>query len=117
MHASPTNASRRARRLLDTWNREDVPGFQWELRLAQRGGAIPACAEEEERLDLLEGIAAQLEQDLVRRQPGPARSERVATCFRLLAHLAAERPQAANRSETLSCFPYSRSGLKISACR
>ncbi len=109
-------STRRARRILDAWEREDTPAFQAQLRLAQRADAVPACAEEEERLDLLHGIAAQLEQDLVRREPGNAGSERVATCFRLLAHLAAERPQAVNRFETPSYFPYSRFVLRISAC-
>ncbi len=116
MATSCTKSTRRARRILDAWEREDRTAFQAELRLAQCAEAVPACAEEEERLDLLDGIAAQLEQDLVLRQPGNAGSERVATCFRLLAHLATERPQAANRFETLSYFPYSRFVLRISAC-
>jgi hypothetical protein len=116
MHASSLKSTRRARRILDAWEREDTPAFEAELRLAQHADAAPASGEEEERLDLLDGIAAQLEQELVGRQPGHTGSERVATCFRLLAHLATERPQAVNRSETLSCFRYSRSVLRISAC-
>jgi len=116
MHASFTNSTGRARRILDAWEREDLPTFQAALRSAQRASAATTSAEEEERLDLLEGVAAQLERDLTGVRPGMAGSERVATCFRLLAHLATERPRAASRSEKLSCSPYSRFVLRISAC-
>jgi len=109
------NSTRRAQRILDAWEREDLPLFQAELRLAQRARTA-TCAEEEERLDLLDGIAGQLERDLVWMRPGECGSECVATCFRLLSHLATDRPRPVNRSEKLSGFPYSRSALRISAC-
>jgi hypothetical protein len=113
------NSTDRAQRLLAVWEQEDLPGLQAELLLARQACAAvtSARAEEQERLDLLEGIAGQMQQDLVRLPLGTAAGSRAATCFRLLEHLAARRPQRASQSEKLFAFPYSRSVRKISACR
>lgn len=110
---SARDSARQAQRILDAWEHKDVVGLRTELRLAQQAGAATSAVEEE-RLDLLNGIAAQMERDLAGARL--ARGERAATCLRLLAHLAGKRPRAANQSETLSYFPYSRFVLRISAC-
>jgi hypothetical protein len=91
-----------------------MPGLRAELHFAQRSCAATTGAEEEERLDLLNGIAAQMERDLAGMSFG--NGERAATCFRLLAHLATIRPVAI-RSEKPSSFPCSQSVRRISACR
>lgn len=113
------NSADRAQRLLAVWEQEDLPGLQAELVLAQQAcaAATGARAEEQERLDLLEGIAGQMQQDLVRLPLGTAAGSRAATCFRLLEHLAARHPQRVSQSEKLSAFPYSQSVQKIFACR
>jgi len=113
------NSAARAERILAVWEQEDLPGLQAELLVARQACAAPAGAraEEQERLDLLEGIAGQMQEDLIRLPLGSAAGSRAATCFRLLEHLAARRPQRASQSEKLSSFPYSRSVRRISACR
>jgi len=103
----------RAQRILDAWEQEDASGLRSELRMAQRPFTA-STAEEEERLDLLNGIAAQIEQDLAAMQFGAG--TRASTCFRLLAHLAGKQTQRAIQSEKPSSYPYSLSVLKISAC-
>ena len=90
-----------------------MSGLRAELHLAQRSCAATSCTEEEERLDLLNGIAAQMERDLAGLRFGD--EEGAATCFRLLAHLATNRPVAI-RSEKPSSFPCSQSARRISAC-
>jgi len=109
----PTDSTQQAQRILDAWEHENMPGLRAELHFAQRSGAATACAEEEERLDLLHGIAAQMERDLAGMSFG--HGERAATCFRLLAHLATTRPVAI-RSGKPSSFPCSQSVRRISAC-
>jgi hypothetical protein len=113
------SAATRAQRILNVWEQEDLPGLQAELYLAQQAcaDAAGARAEEQERLELLEGIAGQMQRDLVRLPLGSRAGRRAATCFRLLEHLAASRPQTASQSEKLSSFPYSQSVRRISACR
>ena len=86
--------------------------LQAELRFAQTFlGA--STADEEERLDLLNGVAAQIERDLAGGIFGKADGS--GACIRLLAHLAGARPVAI-RSEKLSSFPCSQSAPRISAC-
>jgi|SRR5579871_1948031 len=104
-------ATASARRILDAWAREDMTGFRAELRAAQRPHNALAT-EENERLELLNGVAAQMERDL----SGMEYGEGAALCFRLLGHLAAARPTAI-RSETPSSSRYSQSGRRISASR
>ena len=113
------NSADRAQRLLAVWEQEDLPGLQAELLLTRQACAAVtgARAEEEERLDLLEGIAGQMQQDLVHLPLGSEAGSRAATCFRLLEHLAARHPQRVSQSEKLSSFRCSRSVRKISACR
>lgn len=113
MHDTQLRSTQQARRILDAWEHENVPGLQAELRFAQQCNAACGGTEEEERLDLLNGIAAQMERDLAR--AGFTQGDSAATCFRLLAHLATSRPVAI-RSEKLSSFPYLQSVRKTSAC-
>jgi hypothetical protein len=114
MHDTQLHSTQRARRILDAWEHENMPGLRAELRFAQQSSATGNGAEEEERLDLLNGIAAEMERELATVRFGHDQS--AATCFRLLAHLAASRPVAI-RSEKPSAFPYSQSVRRISACR
>jgi len=119
MHNFAMTSAARAQRILTVWEQEDLPGLQAELRLAQQAGAAATGArpEEQERLELLEGIAGQMQQDLVRLPLGNGAGASAATCFRLLEHLATRRPRPVSQSEKLFSFPYSRSVRKISACR
>jgi hypothetical protein len=111
------NSTGRARRILDAWERMDLPGIEAELALAESDGAqTGASCEERERLDLLDGIARQMRRDFSR-LPGVAEAgECTAVCFRLLQHLAATGEHAPIRSEKLSFFPCSQSARRISAC-
>ena len=112
------NSTGRARRILDAWERMDLPGIEAELALAECDGAQTGgtSCEEQERLDLLGGIARQMRQDFSS-LPGMAEAgERTAVCFHLLQHLAATGEHAAIRSEKLSFFPCSQSARRISAC-
>ncbi len=110
------NSARRAQRILAVWEQEDFAGLQAELHRAQLdcAAATYARAEEQERLELLDGIAGQIQRELASMPQGTGAGP-AASCFRLLEHLAASRPQPVTRSEKLSVFPYSRSVRKISA--
>jgi|SRR5579859_508708 len=118
MNDQQTNSTERARRILDAWERMDLTEIEAELALAERDGAQAhsASSEEQERLDLLEGIAGQLRQDFSRLPRVPEAGERTALCFRLLQHLAATGEDIPIRSEKLSFFPCSQSVRRISAC-
>jgi len=107
------DSASQARRILEAWEQENMPVLRSELRVAQRPDGA-ASAEEEERLDLLSAIAAQMEQDLKTAKFGTEGGP--SACFRLLEHLARKRPQMITRSGKPSSFPYSQSALKISAC-
>lgn len=118
MFDQPMNSTGRARRILDAWERMDLAGIEAELALAESAGAQTdgASCEEQERLELLDGIARQMRQDFSR-LPGMAEAgERTAVCFRLLQHLAATGECGPIRSEKLSFFPCSQSARRISAC-
>jgi len=117
MSDSYWNAALQAQRILEAWEQRDLAEFQAELRFAQQPfhTVHPSGADEEERRELLEGIASQLEQDLLHSGSGSRVAGRSDTCLRLLTHLA-ERPRQATRSGKLSCFPYSQSVRKTSAC-
>jgi hypothetical protein len=111
-----TTSTQQARSILAAWRRRDQSGLVAELRRTQLKctGAAGLTAEEQERLELLDGIAAQMRQDL--HLPGPP-SERAETCLHLLEHLAAGDQTLLIRSGKLSFFPYSRSARQTSACR
>jgi len=118
MNDQQTHSTGRARRILDAWERMDLPGIEAELALAEVEGAQTngnSC-EEQERLDLLGGIAREMRQDFSRLPGVGEAGERTAVCFRLLRHLAETGEHASIRSEKLSFFPCSQSGRRISAC-
>jgi hypothetical protein len=71
-----------------------LDGLRAQLSLSN--GLTPADAEEQERMDLLDGIAQQMRQDLP-----PDQSE---VCFRLLEHLALSGNHPAIRSRKLAFF-------------
>ena len=89
----------RARNILNAWQRKDLDGLKAELDLS---GDLVACdnSEEQERMDLLRGIAQQIQQDL----SGLSLVENQA-CFRLLSHLALSGGHPAIRSRKLAFFP------------
>ena len=118
MDDQKTNSTGRARRILDAWERMDLPEIEAELALAECDGgqAAEASSEEQERLDLLGGIAGQLRRDFSRLPRVAEAGERTALCFRLLRHLAETGEHAPIRSEKLSFFPCSQSARRISAC-
>ena len=92
------NSATRARSILAAWKRKDQAGLETELNL------MPAeirdmCFEEQERMELLCGVAGQI------RQAGDP-SETTDICVRLLEHLAMTGEHPAIRSEKLYFFPY-----------
>jgi hypothetical protein len=89
-----TDSAERARNILDAWQRKDLDGLRAQLGLST--GLTPGDAEEQERMDLLHGIAQQMRQDL----PG----DQSEVCFRLLAHLAISGNHPAIRSRKLAFF-------------
>ena len=88
------DAEARAKGILATWDRGDLAGLDAALHSAERVAAAGSglSADEQERLELLEGIARQMRSDM---QPGrmgipDAQAE---TYRRLLRHLAAIPPE------------------------
>ena len=89
-----TDSAERAHNMLDAWQRKDLDGLRTQLSLPN--GLKSADAEEQERMDLLDGIAQQMRQNLP-----PDQSE---VCFRLLEHLAISGHHPAIRSRKLAFF-------------
>ena len=89
-----TDSADRARNILDAWQQRDLDGLRAQLTLAFNPSDN---LEEQERMDLLDGIAQQIRKDLPEGQ-----SE---VCFRLLEHLAVSGNHPAIRSRKLAFFP------------
>ena len=89
-----TDSAERAHNILDAWQRKDLNGLKAQLSLPN--SLTPADTEEQERMDLLDGIAQQMRQDLP-----PDQRE---VCFRLLEHLAISGSHPAVRSRKLAFF-------------
>ena len=89
-----TDSADRARNILDAWQQRDLDGLRAQLTLAFNPSDN---LEEQERMDLLDGIAQQIRKDLPEDQ-----SE---VCFRLLEHLAVSGNHPAIRSRKLAFFP------------
>lgn len=101
MYTQSNDSAGHARNILDAWQRKDLDGLSAELALAD--DLIPdGNAEEQERMDLLHGIAQQIQQDL----PCLSLASRPEVCFRLLEHLALSGNHPAIRSRKLAFFPY-----------
>jgi hypothetical protein len=94
MYTQWIDSAGRARNILDAWQRRDLDGLRAQLTLAYNPSDNP---EEEERMDLLDGIAQQMWQDI------PANQSDV--YFRLLEHLALSGNHPAIRSRKLAFFP------------
>jgi hypothetical protein len=105
MHTQWTNSAERARHILEAWERKDLIGLQAELSLSPGGGLPNHSSEEQERMDLLDGIAQQLQQDLTHLSLKSASSQPPEVCFHLLAHLAFSGNHPAIRSRKLAVFP------------
>jgi hypothetical protein len=100
------NSTERARGILAAWKRKDWPALEAELALTQYdcGETGDASAEEQERMDLLSGIAGQMQKDLPDLQGAGYGGERFEVWSRLLRHLAASGKHPPIRSEKLSFF-------------
>jgi hypothetical protein len=101
------NSTERASGILAAWERRDLPGLEAELALTQCdcGETGNASIEEQERMDLLGGIAGQMQKDLPQLPAAGDSAERSEVCFHLLRHLAASGKHPPIRSEKLSFFP------------
>ena len=90
MHPPRIGSAERARCILDFWERRDVNGLQAELNRAHNDCAFEpgTDAEEQERLELLDGIARQLQQNLPSLSWTSNPDGRPGVCHRLLTHLA-----------------------------
>lgn len=89
-----TDSADRARTILDAWQRKDLNSLRAQLSLPS--SVTAGDAEEQERMDLLDGIAQQMRQNL------PEDPSEV--CFRLLEHLAVSGNHPAIRSLKLAFF-------------
>lgn len=101
----PVDSAERAADILASWKRQDLCDLEAEVDRTRR-----ACSEmtahsleEQERMELLDGIAGQLQED-IRNLGGLGDSAE--TCLRLLEHLATSGKYAAIRFETLSVSRY-----------
>ena len=98
MYTQWNDSAGRARNILNAWQRKDLDGLKAELDLSNdlmAGGS----SEEQERMDLLRGIAQQIEQDL----SGLSLAGNQ-VCFRLLEHLAISGGHPAIRPRKLALF-------------
>jgi hypothetical protein len=84
----------RARNIIDAWERKDLDGLRAQLTLPHDPSV---SSEEQERMDLLAGIAQQMRQGLP-----PDQSE---VCFRLLEHLAFSGTHPPIRARKVAFFP------------
>ena len=86
------DAEARARGILATWDRGDLAGLDAALHSAERVAAAGQAlsAEEEERLELLEGIARQMRREMA--QGDIAQPETYRRLLRHLAAIPAEKP-------------------------
>jgi hypothetical protein len=95
MYSQCYDSAGRARNILDAWQRKDLDGLKAELNLPN---SPSDNSEEQERMDLLHGIAQQMRQD-------PSSGDQPEVCFRLLEHLAQSGSHPAIRSRKLAFFP------------
>jgi len=96
-------STERATGILEAWERRDLADLAGELDRARRAYAANRAVsfEEQERLELLDGIAGQMRREIRHlAHPGDPGAG-VETCFRLLEHLAASGRRPAIQSEKL----------------
>jgi hypothetical protein len=86
------DAEARAKGILATWDRGDLAGLDAALHSAERLAAADNAlsAEEEERLELLEGIARQMRREMA--QGNIAQPDTYRRLLRHLAAIPAEKP-------------------------
>ena len=87
------DSTARARNILNAWQQKDLDSLKAELDVTSEPSR---SSEEEERMDLLDGIAEQMRQNL--------RGDHE-VCFRLLEHLAHSGGHPAIRPRKLAFFP------------
>ena len=107
MGGQTMESAERAARLLQAWERRDLSGLEAELDRTERAcrESCSSSYEEQERLELLDGIAGRIRQEMPALiETGDSHVGRAA-CFRLLAHLAANGRRAI-RVEKLSFCLY-----------
>jgi hypothetical protein len=97
MYTQWTDSAGRARNILDAWQRKDLGGLRAELDVMQTPSGN---FEEQERMDLLHGIAQQMRQD-----PSGLSLGGNQACLRLLEHLAVSGSHPAIRPRKLALFP------------
>jgi hypothetical protein len=105
MNDQLADSAERAADILESWKRRDLCGLEAELdrtRLACSAMTV-SNLEEQERMELLDGIASRLQED-IRNLGGLGDSGE--TCFRLLEHLATGGKYSAIRFEMLSASRY-----------
>lgn len=105
MYTQWIDSAGRARNILDAWQRRDFDGLKAELTLPS-GLMADDNFEEQERMDLLRGIAQQMRQDLPDLSLASNRGNQPEVCFRLLEHLAQSGNHPALRSRKLAFFPH-----------
>jgi len=98
-------SAERAADILASWKRRDLCRLEAELDRTRRAcaAATEASFEEQERMDLLVGIAGQIQEE-IRNLGGLGDSGEA--CLRLLEHLATSGKRSATRFETLSVSRY-----------
>jgi hypothetical protein len=103
---SPT-AAKRAGALLEAWEREDLRAFEAQLSRIRLefAGRNPINNHEDERMELLDGIARQMRQDLLVAGTGTNVDQNAALCFRMLRHIAGQTHPPAIRSGRLFSSP------------
>ena len=84
------SSERRARSILEAWERRDLGSLKAELKLAgyDCAEAEPATSREQERMELLGVIAWRVLQALPNLRDAGDPDPALETCFRLLDHLA-----------------------------
>jgi len=93
MYTQWTDSAGRARSILDALQRKDLDGLRAELDVTH---SPSVNSEEQERMDLLHGIAEQMRQNL--------RGDQPEVCFRLLEHLALSGSHPAIRPRKPALF-------------
>ena len=102
------DSANRARGILASWERRDLTSLE-TLLSRTLGGPVksgPVTTEEQERMELLCGIASQMRSEIKHLRVSGDPGEHAQVCFRLLRHLAESSARPAVRSAKVASFPY-----------
>ena len=102
------DSAERARGILASWERRDLTSLD-TLLSRTLGGPVefgPITTEEQERMELLGGIATQMRSEIKHLRFTEDPGEHAQVCFRLLRHLAESSASPAVRSAKVASFPY-----------